>query len=318
MTFSKTALLAVLPAALATACVSTTPIATSSLPTVSELAAGAVSGTINGGSSGGSAATANTAMDLSTQPAASCPTPQAGIAGTNCSVDSTGMIMTLTYNSCDFGNRSAVWNGSVILASNAPVSCGTFPSQAAGAALARTFGPGTTRTIGESVHVALLDTSTPSGYAEPVSGGTLTTYSTGSRQIDIKGIHVQETKEFRGSHTETEIQWDHTISTPATSPLTVAVDSSGTRVVNGTVTVQHNLAKYTGAVTFSNVTYVAAAGCCFPQSGTITTVLSGSRTGTETLQFTGASCGDADLDDNGEHYPEGDHHRESRVLGECF
>jgi hypothetical protein len=82
--------------------------------------------------------------------------------------------------------------------------------------------------------------------------------------------------------------WDHTV---ATGPGGVAIAGTGIgRVVTGSVTVQHNLAKVTSTVTFNAVGY-GEGDCCFPTSGNVTTTGAGK---TETLVFTGL-CGEATL-----------------------
>lgn len=71
--------------------------------------------------------------------------------------------------------------------------------------------------------------------------------------------------------------------------------SSANRAMSGTVTLYHNLAKYTATNTFNTVTW-STASCCFPVSGSITTTFSGADapTGPMTLTFT-ANCGSATL-----------------------
>ncbi len=66
--------------------------------------------------------------------------------------------------------------------------------------------------------------------------------------------------------------------------------------VSGTVTVQHNLLKYTSVTTFDGVGYTAG-GCCFPTTGTVTTTYTDGNAGkTEKLVFS-AACGDSTLTD---------------------
>lgn len=66
--------------------------------------------------------------------------------------------------------------------------------------------------------------------------------------------------------------------------------TSTNRAVSGTITVHHNLAKYSATNTFNSVTW-SSASCCFPTSGSITTTFSGTGapTGTYTLTFN-SSC----------------------------
>jgi hypothetical protein len=84
--------------------------------------------------------------------------------------------------------------------------------------------------------------------------------------------------------------WDHTVSTDAVG-LTVTGGAGG-RVVNGSITVQHNLEKYTSISTFDTVVY-GDADCCFPTSGSVTTMFTkGKYEGqTERIDF-GGGCGE--------------------------
>jgi hypothetical protein len=88
--------------------------------------------------------------------------------------------------------------------------------------------------------------------------------------------------------------WDHTVYT-GQGGLTISRHPD--RTVNGSVTVQHNLAKYNATATFNNVSY-GEAGCCFPTGGSVsTTFMNGADMGkTETLSFS-AICGQATLTD---------------------
>lgn len=106
----------------------------------------------------------------------------------------------------------------------------------------------------------------------------------------IGGSHLTGTVTIGG--TEYKI-WDHTVSTGAQG---LTISGTGTsRVVNGSVTVQHNILRFTATSTFNAVTY-GDATCCFPTGGSITTTFeNGSDVGkTETLTF-GHVCGDATL-----------------------
>jgi hypothetical protein len=113
------------------------------------------------------------------------------------------------------------------------------------------------------------------------TGGTLT----------ISGSHLTGTETLVGG-SPTRI-WDHTVTT-GTGGLTVTM-SGGVPSISGTVTVQHNLAKYTSSVDFNDVTY-GDGTCCFPTSGTVTdTFSSGPNAGkSDTLSFSG-TCGESTL-----------------------
>lgn len=71
--------------------------------------------------------------------------------------------------------------------------------------------------------------------------------------------------------------------------------SSSNRAMSGTVTLYHNLAKYTAVNTFNTVTW-STSTCCFPVSGTISTTFTGATapTGPYILTFS-SNCGSAIL-----------------------
>ncbi len=110
--------------------------------------------------------------------------------------------------------------------------------------------------------------------------------------LSINGSHLTGSLTPAGGTSVT--WWDHTVSTAAAG---ITVSISGTsRVVSGTVMVQHNLAKFTSTTTFNNVSY-DDANCCFPTAGNVTTTFSkGPHVGkTEILTFGTGGCGEATL-----------------------
>jgi hypothetical protein len=125
----------------------------------------------------------------------------------------------------------------------------------------------------------------------PNSDGVVTTCGTGgceaSRTLVINGSHLTGTVEVGSS---SEKIWDHTV----TGQVTVT-GAGASRVVSGTVTVQHNLIHATSTTTFTEVGY-AQPLCCFPTNGSVTTTFSeGSDVGkTESIQFSGI-CGETVL-----------------------
>ena len=116
---------------------------------------------------------------------------------------------------------------------------------------------------------------------------------TSGRTLVINGSHLSGTVTPSGGSARKV--WDHTVSTGA-GGLTVT-GSGVSRVVSGSVTVQHNLAKFTTTTVFNDVGY-GQLGCCFPTSGSVTTSFdSGADAGkTETLAFSNV-CGEATLTD---------------------
>ena len=262
----------------------------------SEIAEGALSGGVNstepGGSSGASyrlpvqskmQEVARFLSPVSVSYAAnSCPT----FVGSTC----TSGAMTLAYSSCTFAGSSALWSGTQTLTFAGGAGGGGCPAtpfltNMNGVTLGRTFGGGTSETTvaGEKT---VLDTITAadSGYSiKGLGEGEQAVWGAGSsRSFEILGLHLT------GSGVET---YDHTISSTA---LAVTGFGANRALSGGTITVQHNLAKYTATVSISSLSW-GLAGCCHPTSGTFTTTYSGSAAGQETLTFSNSSCGAATL-----------------------
>ena len=201
---------------------------------------------------------------------------------------------------------SSVWSGpfSLVYGSSCDASSPFVGDQVAGCAVSRTTASGgETRTItgpdGNSYAIRHDTHGQGTGWdgsvsPAPADGGVVVTCgSSGCAQggtVVVSGSHLTGTVTIDGRSTTI---WDHTVST-GTGGLDVT-GSGSSRVVSGTVTVQHNLAKYTAKATFDAVGY-SEPGCCFPTSGTVTTTFSsGPSTGkSETLTFLPA-CGEADL-----------------------
>jgi hypothetical protein len=111
-----------------------------------------------------------------------------------------------------------------------------------------------------------------------------------SRNLVINGSHLTGVVSIDGVSAKI---WDHTVSSAA-GGLTVT-GAGVNRVVDGSVIVQHNLARFTATATFNHVGY-GEVGCCFPTTGSISTTFQrGANLGkTETLTFS-AACGEATL-----------------------
>jgi hypothetical protein len=173
--------------------------------------------------------------------------------------------------------------------------------QVAGCSITRTTSSGgNTRTItgpdGNSYAVTHDTNGAGSGWDATVSpapsnGGVVATCGAGGcangGTLVINGSHLTGMVSLGGGMPAT--LWDHTVSTGA-GGLTLS-GASGSRVVNGAVTVQHNLIKYTATATFNNVGW-GEAGCCFPTTGSVTTTFSGGKS--ESLSFS-SICGEATL-----------------------
>ena len=214
----------------------------------------------------------------------------------------TPVSCSVTWRNGD--TASSVWDGTFNLVYG-PSCDGQHPfigHQAAGCTLTRTTGPdGNTRTItrraGNSHSVTHNTNGADSGYdaaaASALSNdGVIVTCGTSGCDSDgtmvISGSHLTGTVTTDAGGTAT--RWDHTVS----GSVALASTAAG-RVVNGTVTVEHNIVERTSSTAFNDVTY-GDAYCCIPTAGSVvTTMLNGRRAGkTETLTFA-ATCGEATL-----------------------
>jgi hypothetical protein len=201
---------------------------------------------------------------------------------------------------------SSVWSGpfSLVYGSNCDTTHPWFEHQAAGCTVTRTTAAGgDTRTITgpDGNKYAILHDTNGAGTGwdgavnpAPSDGGVVVTCGSSgceeARSLVIHGSHLTGTVVLDG--TDYKI-WDHTVST-SSEGLQVTGSGAG-RVVNGSVTVQHNLLKYTSVTTFDAVGYGDMA-CCFPTAGSVSTTFSNgtSKDKTETLTFSPA-CGQATL-----------------------
>lgn len=180
-------------------------------------------------------------------------------------------------------------------------------NQTQACALTRTTGAGgNTRTItGPNGNAYAIDHDTNGANTgwdatvspAPTSAGVVTTCNAGGclaagGTLAIGGSHLTGTVTPSGG-SATKV-WDHTVST-ASGPLSFT-ETATTRTINGSVTVQHNLARYTAVSTFSDVQFTA--GCCFPTSGTVTTTFQNGpfQGDTEAITFS-STCGETTLKD---------------------
>jgi hypothetical protein len=193
---------------------------------------------------------------------------------------------------------SSSWSGvfTLVYGSNCDSTHAFIDNQTPGCEVTRTTGSeGNTRTItgpdGNSYAITHDTNGAGTGWDAQVmpppndDGLELTATS-----LVIGGSHLTGTVTVGGAQYKI---WDHTVSTGADG-ITIS-GTAASRVVSGTVTVQHNILMYTATSTFDSVSYGNPA-CCFPTGGSVaTTVVNGAGKGrTETLSF-GGTCGEATL-----------------------
>jgi hypothetical protein len=109
----------------------------------------------------------------------------------------------------------------------------------------------------------------------------------GTRTVVINGIRRTMTGPLGRSW------FDHSIT--STGLTVTGTRAAGTRTVSGTMTMFHNLASYKATHAFNNVTW-GSSSCCYPTSGSVSTSLTGTRTGNVSLDFS-STCGQATFTD---------------------
>ena len=199
-------------------------------------------------------------------------------------------VDTLTWNGCSVGilaTLSGSWvetwssNPTCDLTSNGNTVTRTSTGQTLSLYSGAYF------TMNTTAHTAYDGTSIPNTGVVV----TMTNTGTSARTVNITGLRKKFTGKYGG------VLFDHSMVTP--TPLTVVgTRALGTRAVSGSVTVYHNLAKYIADQTFSAVTW-GSPTCCYPTSGTIAATLTGSVTGTRSLNFApgATTCGTATFTD---------------------
>ena len=203
---------------------------------------------------------------------------------------------------------SSAWSGAFTLdyGSSCDSTHAFIEHQVAGCALTRTTGttPNTRTITGPDGKAYAITHDTNGGGTgwdatvtpAPSNGGVVLTCAGGGcdagLNIAINGSHITGMVTPAGGGSEKF--WDHTVSTGA-SGITVT-GSGASRVASGTITVQHNLAKYTTTTTFNNVAF-GDTTCCFPTGGSVSTKFEDGPdvNKTESLAFSGGACGEATL-----------------------
>jgi hypothetical protein len=274
----------------------------SSANTASEIGESALSGALNSTEPGGTQASylraparsffARLSDLLLPQSWASTACPTIVSQFSSC-VSGSGTV-TMTYSSCTFGSSATVWNGSQSISFSGGCPGSLTLANLQGQTVTRAFGAGTTEQTSAGVKTTLdTTTASTSGWDSSVTGvgngmTALFTASDGTRTLTILGLHLHAVDS--GGNT----LFDHTVSSGG-----ISVSGAGTsRTVptGATFTVQHNVAKYTGKINVTTALTYGTAGCCHPTAGTLTTQLSGSESGIETLTFN-STCGSATYTD---------------------
>jgi hypothetical protein len=193
-------------------------------------------------------------------------------------------IVSLTYSACQFLVGGGTWSGTHVLTFGAGATCSTFVSGSMPSSGTLTRNLNAVRTSPLTSVAVTIDSNSATGWSSSVSGGTTITFGSGTRSITINGVNL-------AAASNGTTRWNHTVST--TAPIVVSGVGNTKTVTSGTVLVQHNIARYNATAAVSQ-TLIWTNSCCHPTSGKITSTLTGSVTGTETLEY-GPSCGSATI-----------------------
>lgn len=187
---------------------------------------------------------------------------------------------TITETYSGFGAASCLMTGNNstvnrVISSSDPWIL-TFAS---GATLTRDMNPGTAwdGTTFPNASQGTAITRIESG----TSNGLTCSVSARCYHIVANGLH----KTFRGP--AGRVWFEHIVDSDVTF---TGKKSSSNRTMAGTVTTWHELAQYKAVNTFTNVIW-GSSTCCYPTSGSISTTLTGSLTGTMGMTFS-STCGE--------------------------
>ncbi|MFN0063683.1 MAG: hypothetical protein ACKVPX_14345 [Myxococcaceae bacterium] len=185
---------------------------------------------------------------------------------------------TVTFDACSSGERLKTWGGCTI---GRATLTGTVRLQFS-RNLCQVITNGDTVTRRPDFTIAGTRGATLTVSTSGTGGGQVLTKTATGYSFSVSGLDRAATRPDGGElfHIQTE----------TTSPLTITGTSRANRVINGgTLRITHHIADFMTDLTPSNVTWTA--GCNCPTSGMFSGTLSGSRTGTFTIEFTG--CGTA-------------------------
>ncbi len=198
----------------------------------------------------------------------------------------TNNVSTLNWNGCNVGlaTLSGGWSESW---SSGFCANGASPGILINGASVTRASSGQTLTFASAANLVTNTTAHTAYDGTSIGSGVTTSMAAGTRTVVINGIR----KILTGPRGRT--LFDHSITSTGLS--VAGTRAAGTRMITGNSTLFHNIAQYKAVHTFNSVAW-GSSSCCYPTSGSISSTLTGSRTGSVTLAFT-ASCGQANFTD---------------------
>lgn len=192
-------------------------------------------------------------------------------------------VKSETYQDCQIGASNKTLSGTITL-SYSHMSC-TLATD--GDTVTRTFditvsGPrGGVLTKSSAVHADYKGDS--------YGGGGKITKTSAGYNLEFLGKNLALTKNNKSL-------FDISVRTLSPLQITGGLSRSQRRISNGSLEVNHNLAKFTSVITAQDLQWDNS--CCHPISGSLSIAYSGSRTGTSSVQFNG--CDTANLQEDGQ------------------
>ncbi len=192
-------------------------------------------------------------------------------------------VKTETYSGCQIGSSNKSLSGSITL-SYSHMSC-TLSTD--GDYLTRTFDI----TVAGPRGGTLTKTSAvQSDYkGDSYGGGGKVTKTSAGFDLEFLGKHLKLSKKDKSL-------MDVSIRTLSPLKVTGGLSRSQRQISNGSIEINHNLAKFTSVITASDLQW--SSSCCHPISGSLSITYSGSKTGTASVQFNG--CGTGNLQEDGQ------------------
>lgn len=195
-------------------------------------------------------------------------------------------VRSASYVSCSAFGGLISFDGTITLSySSASVCSGGLVNT--GDSVTRTMDYTLTGVRGANLHV--FTTAQTDYNSNTIAGGSSLTKTASGWNIAIAG----KNKILTGIDGNTV--FNHSIYTSQPIAITGGLARASRTVNGGTLNVEHNLAKWTAALSPVNLTY--SNSCCQPVGGSINVVYSGTKSGTGTVTFNG--CGNATFSDGG-------------------
>lgn len=200
-----------------------------------------------------------------------------------------GNLVVLSYASCTAGpDNEAVLTGNVTLTFDVPVTCDGFIAKAGptnGSMLWTTQNFARSNADGTSVATSSL---THKNYQDAAMGGGISVvFGNPTHSLSYLGLHRVGTGGKLGD-------FDHSIRSSAAVVVSGTKAAGDRQIAAGTLVLDDNTLQLTASAAITNLKW-GVATCCYPSAGSMALKLTGSATGTASLDFNTGTCGTVTL-----------------------